>query len=240
MSGKTILISAVSFSLGAGIGGIIGAFLTKKKCDAELNKYIDDMNKEYDDLYDKFVMAVGDVNPEEEFDDLEDGEEDQEDEEDEDDYEPENDIHRSEKINKKTSYSSFYKVKGDSSKGPTERIEDYDENDGIDPELINEPPYHRKPKIISSETAAALPAPTCSQCLLYFPDSGGVITDEEENIILAPEYLIGDALDKYDFRNSDEKVIFVMNYDLNTCYEIDKMSGMCRDHFDAVEDGGDE
>lgn len=81
---------------------------------------------------------------------------------------------------------------------------------------------HKKPKIISVEEIGNLPPGTDSRTLfLYTYDD--TITDEDDEEIEQPELLLGDCLDKYDFYDSDERVIFVMNYELSTCYEISKI-----------------
>lgn len=80
---------------------------------------------------------------------------------------------------------------------------------------------NRKPKIISASDAAALPE-HIEQETLYFYMYDDVLTDEDENDIADPEYLVGDALTKYGFSENDEKIIYVRNYALDTVYEIQK------------------
>lgn len=82
----------------------------------------------------------------------------------------------------------------------------------------------RKPRIISVEEAANLPEYIESQTLFYYA-TNEVMTDEDEEVIEDPERLIGDALTKYGFADNDEERIFVMNYQLDTCYEIAKILG---------------
>lgn len=81
---------------------------------------------------------------------------------------------------------------------------------------------HKKPRIISAEEAGELPPGTESRTFfLYTYDN--TITDEDDEEIEQPELLLGDCLDKYDFYSNDELVMFVMNYELSTCYEISKI-----------------
>ena len=82
----------------------------------------------------------------------------------------------------------------------------------------------RKPRIISVEEAANLPEYIESQTLFYYA-TNEVMTDEDEEVIEDPKRLIGDALTKYGFADNDEQRIFVMNYQLDTCYEIAKILG---------------
>lgn len=86
----------------------------------------------------------------------------------------------------------------------------------------------RKPKLISADDAAALPG-HIEQKTLFFYAFDEVLVDEEENEIDEPGHLVGDALTKYDFADSNERVIFVMNYDLDTCYEIQKVDAAWSD-----------
>lgn len=82
----------------------------------------------------------------------------------------------------------------------------------------------RKPRIISVEEAANLPEYIETMTLFYYATNDVVVTEDEE-VVEDPERIIGDALTKYDFANNDEMRIFVMNYSLDTCYEISKILG---------------
>jgi hypothetical protein len=67
--------------------------------------------------------------------------------------------------------------------------------------------------------------------LLYYTENDTLtIHDDEdmgEDIIYLDEIadFIGDALDKFDFRHSDEKVIYVRNFRRSTDFEITKVYG---------------
>ena len=81
---------------------------------------------------------------------------------------------------------------------------------------------NRRPKIISAEDYENLPGHTEKEVLyLYAYDE--TLTDDNEEAIEEPERLVGDALYKYGFVDSDERLIFVMNYDMDVCYEIQKI-----------------
>ncbi len=80
---------------------------------------------------------------------------------------------------------------------------------------------HKEPRIISEEAWSDLPA-NIDKAVLYYYMYDETLCDENDQPIEDPERLIGDALDRYGFCDSDEKVIFVMNYELSTCYEIQK------------------
>lgn len=81
---------------------------------------------------------------------------------------------------------------------------------------------HKPPKIISEEAVAELPGYFDNVVLFYYTEDE-TITNEEDVVIDDPDYLIGDALDKFNFRESDEEIIFVQNFELDTVYEIQKI-----------------
>ena len=80
----------------------------------------------------------------------------------------------------------------------------------------------RPPKIISEDSLGELPG-YIDQKVLFFYRLDDTITDEEDQLIDDPDYLLGDCLDKYNFRESDEKTIFVRNFALDTVYEVQKV-----------------
>lgn len=109
------------------------------------------------------------------------------------------------------------------------------EDDRVDDTSPEEEAFdeHRKnmnkpPKIISAEAYSNLPA-YIEQEVLYFYAYDEVLCDENEEEIEEPAILIGDALTKYDFVDSDERILFVMNYATDTCYEIQKVDASWTD-----------
>lgn len=81
---------------------------------------------------------------------------------------------------------------------------------------------NRPPKIISEESLGELPGYIENQTLFFY-QLDNTLTDEDDQIIDDPEYFLGDALDKYNFRENDEKMIFVRNFALDTVYEVQKV-----------------
>lgn len=81
---------------------------------------------------------------------------------------------------------------------------------------------NRSPKIISADDYTNLPAHIDKE-VLYFYAYDEVLCDDNEEPIEEPERVVGDALTKYGFVDSDERIIFVMNYAMDTCYEIQKL-----------------
>lgn len=87
---------------------------------------------------------------------------------------------------------------------------------------------NRPAKIISAEAYGELPAYIDKE-VLYFFAQDEMLTDDNEEPVEEPERLVGDALTKYGFNESDEMIIFVMNYNLDTCYEIQKLDSSWTD-----------
>lgn len=87
---------------------------------------------------------------------------------------------------------------------------------------------NKPPKIISAEAVGELPA-YIENKVLYLYNWDETVVDDEENVIDHPEELLGDCLEQYDFYDSDERIIFVMNYSLDTCYEIQKVDASWED-----------
>lgn len=81
---------------------------------------------------------------------------------------------------------------------------------------------NRPPRIISAEESGNLD-PHYEYETLVFYAYDEVLVDENDCVIEDPRHLVGDSLEKYDFINSDEEIIFVLNYELTTCYEINKV-----------------
>ena len=87
---------------------------------------------------------------------------------------------------------------------------------------------NRSPKIISQEAYSNLPA-NIEQEVLYFYYYDQMLTDENNEPIEEPAKIVGDALEKYGFIDNDELLIFVLNYELSTCYEIQKINSSWTD-----------
>lgn len=87
---------------------------------------------------------------------------------------------------------------------------------------------NKPPKIISADAYSNLPAHIENE-VLYFYAYDEQLCDDNEEPVENPEYLIGDALTKFGFVDSDERIIFVMNYTLDTCYEIQKVDASWTD-----------
>lgn len=97
--------------------------------------------------------------------------------------------------------------------------EDYEDVKYADHPNINNAP----PKLITSEDFGSLQTfDTVS--LMYYQGNDTLTTDDDE-IVDDRRMMLGDCLTKYAFEDSDEKTIYVRNYELETDYEVIKIFG---------------
>ncbi len=106
-----------------------------------------------------------------------------------------------------------------------EEPEDEEEDEPEEPPVVAYHDEHkgRKPRLISAAKVAELPD-GIEIVGLQFYASDEILADENTEEIISDQYrMVGDCLTKYDFANSDERTIYVMNYELDTCFEIVKI-----------------
>lgn len=89
---------------------------------------------------------------------------------------------------------------------------------------------HKPPRIISVEDAEELPE-FIENIGLYYYAEDQVLTDEDDHVEENYRLLIGDALTKFGFDQNDEELIYVINYELDTCYEIHKLFESYKESF---------
>lgn len=206
---KNLLVGLFGFSAGI-VAGILGTKkYFEKKADAEIEEmrayYEEEKKQIYADFNDAFGYTAEDgeeVNPEEP---------------------PVQNLEEIEAAKRKlaennartVNYAEMYKKKN----------EDPDPYEGSKSEEMNEEydkNKNRPPRIISYEEAGNLASNIRAGTLFYYTEND-VVTDEDGNVIEDYPRLLGDCLDKYDFSTSDETLIFVMNYELGVCYEVQKI-----------------
>lgn len=122
-----------------------------------------------------------------------------------------------------TNYAGIYQPhhKNPDNVDPAEK-ESPKEDDLEVPELVDK--KLRDPKIISAEDAGDLIPDITSTCLYYYVEDE-IVADEDGNVVENYERLLGNCLEKYGFMYDDEPLIFVLNYELDTCFEIQKVYG---------------
>lgn len=108
------------------------------------------------------------------------------------------------------------------SEDPEDPQDDDTEAEDAEPEVVarHERNKGRKPHIISLEKARDLPDGIDFVELQFYDDDQVLADSDTEERITDVETVLGDCLFKYDFANSDEPVIYVMNEELDTCYEV--------------------
>lgn len=225
---KTIVCSVLSFVLGAGAGVFASWKYFQKKSDNEVEEIKEWYQNKIDDLSEIADAAFLDRYVD--YDISEEGEE----------VNPETPDPNMEEIQAKlqknheitTNYAEMYRQKAMNDPdieedGEGEADDQNDEYENSESERWNEEHARnrgRAPRIISYEEAGNLAAYIGNETLYYYAYSDSVVTENEEEID-EPGLLLGDCLEKYDFIHSDERIIFVMNYDTDTCYEVQKIMG---------------
>lgn len=144
---------------------------------------------------------------------------------------------QNEKIKETKERIKRYKEELNKEEHPVDSDEDEDEEmDAETSKLYNEglkmtENYNKnkdkKPEIISIDKLGDLPPSVGEVELVYYTENCVLAEAETLEPIDNIEFFIGDALDKYGFadENNSEMYIYVMNYHLNTVYQIIKIRG---------------
>lgn len=204
---KNLLIGLFGFVAGIVAGALGSKKYFEKKADAEIEDMRQYYKEEKKQIYADFNETLGYIAEEEE----------------EVNPIPQN-LEEIEEAKKKlaennartVNYAEMYKSKTE---------EESDSYEGSKSEKMNEEYDRNKnkpPRIISYEEAGNLAEHIRAETLFYYTEND-VVTDEDGNVIEDYPRLLGDCLEKYDFVDSDEMLIFVMNYELGICYEVQKI-----------------
>lgn len=209
-------------TLGAVVGALGGFFVAKAHYEKVYQEYADETIAEMKEI----LYGGSPENPDDP---------DIYDEEEEDSVNPVNssplpqDVRQKLERNREgTNYAAIYgQIHGGKKHEETHRedpedTEDSDEAEDPEPEVArrHEANKGRKPHLISADRAAELPS-GIDHVELQFYDEDGILADvDTEERIYDVERVVGDCLTKYGFVDSDEQVIYVMNEELDTCYEI--------------------
>lgn len=195
---KNLLYFGAGLIIGAAAGLFAGKFYFKNKYE----EIADNEIKEMEDYYrasDEYSRKSKDV---------------EEDIREEEEPEVEERSKRKKKEKIYTDYTSYY--------DKAEHGEEIEEAIRRNEELKEIRKSGKPPKIISQTAIGDLPEEYDEECLLFYA-LDQTLTDEDENIIDDPDILIGDSLTKYNFVDSDEERIYVVNYVLEKVYEIVKV-----------------
>lgn len=250
MNKETIFAGLVGFAVGGAVAGIATYCISKKKYTDILDRTIDS----YEKLLDKAEVFEDDVPDEYKRYFSEDNKEKEEEPAPKFNEEEKEIIREKLRYNreKTTSYASMYQLpikdiidaqaeaeKDAKTLSLAEAPDEPEEEDDIGEEedevekSINifkaaEEVKDRKPVLITEEDYNDIcdnhsDEWDCDNIFLY---NDGTLAQEDDTIIDDEnvESMFGDCLDKYDFKNSSEKTIFVKCWKLNTVYEIAKIN----------------
>lgn len=119
-------------------------------------------------------------------------------------------------------YTSYYEAKA-SSEYPRDEYNAAEQSALYEGERANEEAHSgKKPRIVSRGEYDSPEFEHHDRTTLYYYTEDDVLATEEDEVIEDPSTLIGDALDKFGFRNNGEEVIYVRNYGLQTDFEVEK------------------
>lgn len=208
---KTIVSNGISLAIGAAAGIIFTSLYWKKKMD-------DILAEEFDD--DRYARCVGpdesgvEVNPTREDGPLS--------------SEQRDEIREKlvRNFEQTSSYATMYSAE---TEHPVDSDEDEIDDSNVESDVERANAEHREnfnkpPKIISAEEFSNLP-PYIETGALYFYHYDNVLVDDEDDEV-DEDMLVGDCLDKFDFRNNkEEEIIFVMNYQMDKAFEIHRVMG---------------
>lgn len=128
-------------------------------------------------------------------------------------------------------YTTYYENRV-ANEYPREEYEKASEEAAYEAERLNEE-YHankgKSPKIVSREEFYSQEYEHHDKVTLYFYKEDQVLATESDEAIQDPSIYIGDALDKFGFRESDEEVIYVRNFGLEIDYEVEKLESAYAD-----------
>ena len=193
--------------IGAAAGVVAGAAYMKRKIEEVIDERVDEEVKNFiDDYYAKM-------------------------DEEEDDISEEEDDSEEIAYNSLHAYSQQNIHKPDPTKIFRDPLADHEHPQEPDEEtdILEENPIKRDqeddtmkdPKLISEDKYDE--DDSFEKEMLYYYQDDDVLTDEEEHEIQNEMEIVGDTMDKYDFRNNDEQVIHVRNFEQKTDYEIVKL-----------------
>lgn len=136
---------------------------------------------------------------------------------------------------KTSSYATMYKEdKAAEEEHPVDSDEDEIDEEQAEIDRANaehRENFNKPPKIISAEEFNSLPG-YIETGALYFYHYDEVLVDDEDDEV-DEGMLVGDCLDKYGFRDSEEEIIFVRNYQIDKAFKIHRVMGSWHNNFDT-------
>lgn len=220
MKGREIII----FGIGAMVGGICGFFLSKFLLEERYHKIADDEIAEMKEYYDNLMKDVKTYEGK------------AEEKPKSDDTEPDDERTRTSKREKKhldpVNYAHYFTDPAEE-EFPTEDEEELQEM--LDADEYHERTMDNDPEEMTESAIGDLPPFFDSQILQFYTED--LVVAEGDSEIIDYERLLGNCLEAGDFTiNDDRTIMFVVNYELETIYEIQKVFGAFID-MTPVEEG---
>lgn len=212
------------FAGGAGIGGLIGFLATKSVYDKVNERDILDCQAYYQEKIDKLEADLKESKANETMAKLQ--------------IEPEKPGRKVEKDKKKETervepgktrdYGSYFGKIEDEEYGPEDDSPEDDDEDSVEADFRAGERSNREMKSQNIRMIRAEEfGDDCRfepKTLFYYAGDDVLATEEDEEISDISR-VVGNALDKFGFRNNAERVIYVRNPDFGTDYEIRKVDG---------------
>lgn len=210
--------------IGATLGFIAGAAFMRYKDDKRFDATIDDIvNDEIDAFIEDWEKEHAESEDEDDEEDDELPEEEAVDDRDENEYEEQ-------MPDGYFDYGNKYKTKRDpmdKPENPADILTQHPQDPEDEMDILEESPKPKedvdmsKPKLISADKYDD--DPEYRKELLYYYQEDDVLTTEDEEEIENEFEVVGDCMDKFDFRGSEESYIHVRNPETMTDYEIQKI-----------------
>lgn len=225
---KTLLLHIASFVGGLVVGGLSGSLYFKKRYEKWADEEIEQMERYYKENFEI-------IYPE----DHEDADENKEAPKEylkKSNYVDSNSIERGKVDTKATDYTAYYKGDPADNEHPDDDLseslidEDYEAEYSAGEYLTRERRKSKGPKIIKAEEFGSIDGVDQTTLLYYTGDD--VLADEEENVYADLEEvrgMLGDAMEKYGFKDNDESTMYVRNMSRQMEYEIIKVNGFFQD-----------
>ena len=200
-----IIFSVIGGMIVGAVCGVLGSKSYYKK------KYQDEADKEIKDMEEYYKSMNNYSFPDSEVSDRVD----------EELYSKESLHKRVESKKEITQYNNMYKKEENSTANLDEDEQEITPEDNANES--HEENRNKRPEVISESALGELPPNIDSQSLFLYKGDG-TLTDDCDNIVDEPAYLIGRALNNIDLDDCDDP-IFILNYELDCCYEIQIIEG---------------
>lgn len=192
--------NAIIFSAGLTLGTMLGFLVGKHTYETKAAKEIQEMREHYREKLEKIPLSIPDKPS------------------------PRDLVKRYEEEEMIDRDVNYDEVEGPPDE-PSEDVDDYEpgENDNY---VYDEPERSQgddQPKLIPVEEFGAIP--TFDEVSLLYYQGNDILTTDSDEVVEDRDAMVGNCMTKFGFEDSDEKSIYVRNYEQETDYEIIKIFG---------------